>query len=227
MKFGILGTGVVGRAIAAKLHSLGNEVMLGTRSVAATMARSEAGRYGNPPVKVWLEQNPGVQLGDFAEAARHGEVVFNATAGQAALEAMQLAGEENLNDKILIDISNPLDFSQGMPPTLTVSNTDSVGEQLQRAYPQVKVVKSLNTMTAALMVEPGSVGDGDHLVFVCGNDAGAKAQVTTLLKDSFGWKEVTDLGDISASRGVEMYLPLWIRLMGVIGTPMFNFKLVR
>jgi predicted dinucleotide-binding enzyme len=201
--------------------------MLGTRSVADTMARTEAGRYGNPPVNVWLEQNPGVQLGNFSQAARHGEVVFNATAGQASLEALQLAGEENLNGKILIDISNPLDFSRGMPPTLTVSNTDSVGEQLQRAFPQVKVVKSLNTMTAALMVEPGLVGGGDHQVFVCGNDAGAKAQVTSILKDWFGWKEVIDLGDISASRGVEMYLPLWIRLMGVMGTPMFNFRLVR
>ncbi len=227
MKFGIFGTGVVGRTIAGKLASLGNEVALGTRSVEASLARSEPGRYGEPPLKDWLEQHPGVRLADFAGAARQGELLFNATSGQGALEALQQAGEAHLNGKVLVDITNPLDFSQGMPPTLTVSNTDSLGEQIQRRFPQVKVVKSLNTVTASVMVDPGQIGGGAHQMFVCGNDAGAKAEVVSLLKDCFGWQEVLDLGDISGARGLEMYLPLWLRLMGVLQTPRFNIRIVR
>ncbi len=152
--------------------------------------------------------------------------MFNATNGMGSLEALKLAGESNLNGKILVDISNPLDFSKGMPPSLSVCNTDSLGEQIQRAFPAVKVVKTLNTVTASLMVNPRQLADGDHHVFVSGNDAGAKAQVTDLLKTWFGWKHVIDLGDITTARGTEMYLPLWLRLWGALGTGMLNIKVV-
>jgi predicted dinucleotide-binding enzyme len=127
---------------------------------------------------------------------------------------------------VLIDIANPLDFSKGMPPTLSVCNTDSLGEQIQRAFPQVKVVKTLNTMNANLMVNPALLS-GDHDVFVSGNDPAAKAQVTNFLKQQFGWKSVIDLGDITTARGVEMTLPIWLNLFGVLQTPLFNFKIVR
>ncbi|MEW5986726.1 MAG: NAD(P)-binding domain-containing protein [Chloroflexota bacterium] len=227
MKIGILGTGVVGQTIGAKLAELGHEVMIGTRDVAATLARTEPGFYGNPPFSVWQQQNPTVKVGTFAEAARHGELLINATSGGVTLAALATAGKANLDSKVLIDISNPLDFSKGMPPSLLVSNTDSLAEQIQRAFPAVKVVKTLNTMNTNLMVNPRQLADGDHHVFVSGNDAVAKAQVTTLLKDGFGWRNVVDLGDITTARGTEMLLPIWIRLMGVLQTPLFNFKIVK
>ena len=126
---------------------------------------------------------------------------------------------------MLIDIANPLDFSAGMPPTLFVKDTDSLGEQIQRAFPDAKVVKTLNTINATLMVDPAELADGDHTIFVCGDDAGAKATVTELLR-SFGWKDVIDLGDITTARGTEMLLPIWLRLMAPLGTPAFNFKIV-
>ena len=226
MKIGILGTGVVGQTLSAKLASLGHAVMLGTRDVAQLMARPAGGMGESQPFAAWHEQNAGVMLGTFAQAAAHGEVLFNCTNGSGSLAALKLAGEGNLNGKVLVDVSNPLDFSQGFPPSLPVCNTDSLAEQIQRAFPQVKVVKSLNTMTAMVMVNPALV-PGDHDVFVCGNDAGAKAAVAGMLKDWFGWKSVIDLGDITAARGAEMILPIWVRLMGVLQTPLFNFKIAR
>lgn len=226
MNYGILGTGMVGQAISAKLTELGHGVMVGTRDVAETLARTAPDGYGNPAFRVWHQQHPQVKLGTFAEAAAYGEVIVNATNGQATLNALELAGEGNLKRKILIDIANPLDFSQGMPPTLAVCNDDSLAEQIQRTFPDAKVVKTLNTMNAMLMVNPALLA-GDHDVFVSGNDAEAKAWVTALLKDGFGWKSVIDLGDISTARGTEMLLPIWIRLFGVFQTPVFNFKIVR
>jgi predicted dinucleotide-binding enzyme len=136
------------------------------------------------------------------------------------------AGAENLDGKILIDVSNPLDFSKGFPPTLTVCNTDSVGEQIQRAFPGLKVVKTLNTTTCTVMVDPSRV-PGEHDLFVSGDDAGAKATVTAFLKREFGWKHVIDLGDITTARGTEMVLPLWVRLYGAFQSPFFNFHVVR
>ena len=201
--------------------------MIGTRDVAGTLARSEPNPYGGPPFSAWHAEHPAVRLGTFAEAARHGEMLINATSGAGSLSALQLAGEQNLNGKILLDVSNPLDFSHGMPPTLTVCNTDSTGEQIQRAFPRVKVVKALNTVTAFLMVNPALVNNGDHTLFVCGNDAEAKAQVTAWLREWFGWQDVLDLGDITAARGAEMYLPLWLRLWGASGTGMINVKVVK
>jgi predicted dinucleotide-binding enzyme len=226
MKIAVLGTGRVGQAIGGRLIQLGHDVMIGTRDVAETLARSAPDGMGNPPFSAWRQQNPKAQLGTFAQAAAHGEMVVNATNGFATLEILKAAGDANLNSKILIDISNPLDFSKGMPPTLFVKDSDSLAEQIQRAYPRVKVVKTLNTMNASLMVNPGQLAGGDHTVFVSGNDVAAKTQVTELLK-SFGWRDIVDVGDITTARGTEMLLPIWVRLMGALQTPLFNFKIVR
>jgi 8-hydroxy-5-deazaflavin:NADPH oxidoreductase len=227
MRIGILGTGMVGKAVAARLAGLDHEVLVGTRDPAATLAREEPDRYGNPPFRVWLEQHPDVKLGGFADAAAHGELLVNATAGEASLDALRLAGEANLDGKVLLDVANALDYSRGMPPTPLVSTTDSLGERIQRAFPAARVVKALNTMSALVMVNPRQLADGDHTVFVCGDDAEAKALVTGLLADGFGWRDVIDLGGLSAARGTEMVLPVWRRLWGALQVPMFNFKVVR
>ena len=227
MKIGILGTGVVGQTLAGKLAGLGHDVVVGTRNVAETMANTDPSPYGLPPFSVWLQQNRGTSVGTFAGAAQHGEMVINATNGMGSLQALQQAGTDNLAGKILLDISNPLDFSLGMPPTLSVVNTDSLGEQIQRAFPAVKVVKTLNTITASLMVDPRQLAGGNHALFVSGNDATAKAQVVEWLANWFGWQHVIDLGDITTSRGTEMYLPLWLRLWGALGTGVFNIQVVK
>ena len=226
VRFGILGTGVVGKTLAARLAGLGHEVMVGTRDPAETLSRTEPDTYGNPPFGAWKEEHPEVRLGTFGEAAAHGEMVVNATAGAVSLEVLELAGEDNLNGKILIDLANPLDFSKGMPPTLLVSNTDSLGQQIQRRFPEAKVVKTLHTINAYLMVDPAQLAGTDHTVFVSGDDAEAKARVSELLR-SFGWTDIIDLGDISTARGTEMLLPIWVRLFGVLQKPIFNFKIVR
>jgi predicted dinucleotide-binding enzyme len=226
MKIGVLGTGPVGQTIAAKLAELGHGVFVGTRDPAATLARTENDIFGNPPFKVWREKNPKIEFGTFSQAAAHGELVVNATQGGVSIEALKAADEKNLAGKVLVDIANPLDFSKGMPPSLMVCNTDSLGEQIQRAFPQTKVVKTLNTMNAYLMVGPKQLADGAHTVFVSGNDASAKQTVTKLL-ESFGWKDVFDLGDITTARGTEMILPIWVRIWGATKNPMFQFKLVR
>jgi len=214
MHIGILGTGVVGQTIGARLTQLGHDVMLGSRSAT------------NEKAAKWVSENaPRATQGTFADAAQFGEIVFNCTSGQISLEALRAAGARNLTGKTLADVSNPLDFSKGFPPTLTVCNTDSVAEQIQSAFPEAKVVKTLNTMTAAVMVNPGLV-PGEHDVFVSGNDAEAKAQMTDLLR-SFGWRNIIDLGDISTARGPEMVLPLWLRLMGAFKSPIMNFHVAR
>jgi 8-hydroxy-5-deazaflavin:NADPH oxidoreductase len=225
MKTAILGTGTVGRTIAARLIELGHSVTMGTRDAEATLARTEADAMGNAPFSAWAAENPGVTLAGFADAAVGAEVIINATNGGASLEVLARAGVENLDGKVILDISNPLDFSQGMPPTLFVKDTDSLGEQIQRAFPAARVVKSLNTLNADLMVRPGSLPESST-VFVSGNDADAKRTVTELLKD-FGHQDVIDLGDITTARGTEMLLPVWLRLWGALGTPAFNFKIVR
>jgi predicted dinucleotide-binding enzyme len=226
MKIGVLGTGPVGQALAAKLEEIGHAVFVGTRDPVATLARTEPDSFGNPPFKVWREKHPKIEFGTLAQAAAHGELLVNATNGNGSLDALKAAGEKNLAGKILIDIANPLDFSKGMPPSLTVCNTDSLGEQIQRAFSQTKVVKTLNTMNAYLMVGPKQLADGAHTVFVSGNDAAAKGTATKLL-ESFGWKDIVDLGDITTARGTEMMLPIWVRVWGATKNPMFSFKLVR
>ncbi|UUL76288.1 NAD(P)-binding domain-containing protein [Pseudarthrobacter sp. Fe7] len=225
MKTAVLGTGMVGRTIAARLAELGHAVTVGTRDPQATLARVEADAMGTPPFAAWSEQNPAVKVASFSDAAAGAELIVNATNGGASLEVLAQAGAKNIDGKIILDIANPLDFSKGMPPTLFVKDTDSLGEQIQRAFPGTRVVKSLNTMNADLMARPGQLTD-PGTVFVSGNDAEAKAVVAGLLKD-FGHQDVIDLGDITTARGTEMLLPVWLRLWGALGTPAFNFKIVR
>jgi 8-hydroxy-5-deazaflavin:NADPH oxidoreductase len=215
MNIGILGTGSVGQTLATKLVSLGHQVKLGARDAKNEKAAN------------WVKSaGAGASQGTFTDAAAFGDIVFNCTSGTGTLAALQQAGAKNFDGKLVVDVANPLDFSKGMPPTLSVCNTDSLGEQVQRALPKAKVVKALNTVNALLMVEPSRL-PGDHALFICGNDAGAKAQVTDILKKWFGWKTVIDVGDITAARGTEMLLALWIRLMGAYKSAEFNFNIVR
>jgi predicted dinucleotide-binding enzyme len=216
MRIGMLGTGMVGRTIGAKLVALGHEARMGSRSAGGESARAWAEEAGD-----------GASEGTFADAAGFGGIVFNCTAGGASLDALDAAGADNLDGKVLVDVANPLDFSAGMPPTLSVCNGDSLGESIQRAHPGARVVKTLNTMNCEVMADPGMAG-GDHVVFVCDDDDGAKAEVARLLGE-IGWSDdrIVDLGDISAARGTEMYLPLWLRMMGSLGTPHFNISIQR
>ena len=216
MKAGVLGTGIVGKTIATKLVELGHAVTMGSRSA------------GNEAAEEWAaEAGDGASTGTFADAAGGADIVFNCTAGTASLEALEMAGADNLSGKVLVDVANPLDFSGGMPPTLSVCNDESLGEQIQAAFGDAKVVKALNTINAAVMTDPGSLSEPGN-IFVCGNDDGAKEQVGGILEE-FGWERdsIIDLGDISAARGTEMYLPIWLRMMGALGTPTFNIKVVR
>ena len=226
-KIGIMGSGVVAQIVAEKLTSLGHEVMVGTRNVADTLARNEKDNFGRPGFKDWHAQNPGIRVGTFTDAAAFGELLVNATSGGGALPALELASNGNLSGKTMLDISNPLDFSRGFPPSLSVCNTDSLGEQIQKTYPDLKVVKSLNTMNAYIMVNPFLV-PGDHTVFVSGNDADAKGEVKSLLQ-SIGWPErnIIDMGDITTARGTEMLLPIWVRLYGAFKHGMFNFHIAK
>lgn len=225
MNIAVLGTGMVGRTIAGRLLELGHDVVVGTRDPEATRTRSEPDAMGNPPFGAWHEVHPAAGLTTFAAAAEGAELVVNATGGAGAIAALEQAGADNLAGKVVLDLSNPLDFSRGLPPTLFVKDTDSLGEQIQRAFPGARVVKSLNTLNASLMVNPQELGQ-ESSVFVSGDDEAAKATVTELLR-SFGHTDVIDLGDISTARGAEMFLPLWLRLMGALGTAAFNVKVVR
>ena len=211
MKIGVLGTGVVGQTLAGKLLSLGHDVMMGARSADNEKVVAFAARTGG-------------KAGSFGDAIRHGELTINGTRGDGSIAAIR-QGADHLAGKTLIDVSNPLDFSKGFPPSLSVSNTDSLGESIQREFPAAHVVKSLNTLNASLMIDPGQL-PGQHTVFVSGNDASAKGQTMDLLR-SFGWQSIIDLGDITTARGVEEYVALWVRLLGALGTPEFNIAVVR
>jgi predicted dinucleotide-binding enzyme len=214
MQIGILGSGVTAQTIGSKLIQLGHEVMLGSRSEA------------NPPSVAWAKDEGGQHAlyGTFMNAASFGEIIFNCTLGSASLQALEQAGAENLNGKILIDTSNPLDRSTDMW-TLTVCNTDSLGEQIQRAYPEARVVKTLNTVNANVIVDPAKLLEQTH-VFVSGDDIEAKATVVRILRDWFGWKQIIDLGGIETSRSVEMYVLLWHSLRNAISSQRFNIKVV-
>lgn len=227
MKIAVFGTGMVGQALAGKLSELGHEVTVGTRDVEATSARTEPDDLGNPPFAIWREAHPDVRLETAADAAADAELIVNATNGAGSIAMLESAGEENLAGTVLLDVANPLDFSQGRPPSLFVSNTDSLGEQIQRRFPHARVVKALNTMNCEVMVDPGKV-PGEHDVFLCGEEEAAKQHVRALLQ-SFGWpaERIRDLGGISSARGTEMYLALWLRLWGVVGTGYFNIGVVR
>lgn len=227
MKASVMGTGIVGRVIAERLKGLGHAVTIATRNVSETLARVDKDGYGNPPFAVWHAANKGIPVSTYADAAAATDVIFNCTQGQGSVEALRAAGEQNLRGKIIIDIANPLDFSKGMPPFLSPGNTDSLGELIQRTFPEARVVKTLNTMNCFLMVNPSAV-PGDHSVFMSGNDAVAKNTAREIL-NSFGWRDanIIDLGDITTARGTEQLLPIWVRLYGALKTPMFNFHIVK
>jgi hypothetical protein len=215
MRIGVLGTGIVGHAIASKLAAVGHEVKMGSRSAT------------NEKAAAWVQKTgKGASQGTFADAAAFGEIVWNCTNGKGTLDALAAAGEANLAGKILVDVSNALDFSKGMPPTLFVQGDDSLAERILRAVPKARVVKTLNTMNCQLMVDPSRV-KGEHDVFVSGNDPEAKAAVTKILREGFGWKNVVDLGDLTTARGTEAWLLLWVRLYGALGTADFNLHVVR
>ena len=218
MRISILGTGNVGDTIGSKLVELGHEVMMGSRSANNEKALAFAAK-----------QSGKASAGTFADAAAFGEIIFNCTKGEASLDALKLAGAA-LDGKILVDVANPLDFSRGMPPGLVpaLSNFNSLGEEIQRTFPNVKVVKTLNTMWCGLMINPRMIGDGNHINYLCGNEAEAKEKVRALLK-TFGWKDeqLLDLGDITNARGTEAVLPIWLRVWGATKTGAFNFGIVR
>lgn len=219
-KINILGTGMVGRTIARKMHQLGYDVYVGTRDVSATLSKlSEKSQAA-------LFEDGTATLASYDQLPADADIFINATNGAGSLAALQAVGSDKLMGKTVIDIANPLDFSNGMPPSLFVCNTDSLAETLQRAFPDTHIVKSLNTMNCELMMNPSLV-PGHHAVFVCGNDAAAKSAVTALLKQ-IGWADNTiyDLGDISAARGTEMMLPVWLRLWQSLGTASFNFGII-
>lgn len=227
MKIAVLGTGMVGRTLAAKLDSLGHDVVIGTRDPDATLARTEPDAMGTPAYAQWQQQHPNVGLVAFGDAGAHADIVLNATNGANALNALNAVGADNLSGKVLLDLALPLDMSEGMPPTLTVANTDSLGEQVQRAFPDAKVVKSLTTVFCEVMVEPGKI-PGEHNIFVAGNDAEAKQVVETLL-DQFGWpaESILDLGDITGARAVEMYSRLFFTLANKFGSFELNINVIR
>lgn len=215
MKIGILGTGMVGATIGTKLVLLGHEVTMGSRTA------------GNEKAVEWAAQaGKAAAHGTFADAAGFGEIVFNCTLGTASVDVVKAAGPQKFAGKVVIDTSNPLDFSKGFPPSITFHGEDSTGEQLQRALPDAHVVKALNTINCNVMVEPARIGHDGHDAFICGNDAAAKDKVREVLQGWFGWKTVIDLGDISAARGLEAYILMWLRLMGAGGSPDFNIKVV-
>lgn len=215
MKYAVLGTGVVGETIGSALLSLGHDVTMGSRTA------------GNEKASAWAAKaGPKAASATFAEAASAGDVVFNCTSGVHSLEALSAAGADALGDKVLVDLSNPLDFSGGFPPRLSVSGDDSLAEQIQRQFPEARVVKALNTVTAAVMVNPSSLPEATDLP-IAGDDAEAKRTVTELLVE-FGWQRdrVRDLGGLQAARGMEKYLMLWLSFMGSVGSPQFNIRLV-
>lgn len=216
MKIAVLGTGNVGDTIGSKLVELGHSVMMGSRTSDNEKGKAFVAKHSDK-----------ARLGSFADAAAFGEILFNCTAGGGSLDALKLAGENNLKGKIIIDIANPLDFSKGMPPTLSVVNANSLAEEIQKAFPATNVVKALNTMWCGLMVNPAMINGGDHSTFISGNDADAKEKVKEILQ-SFGWadKNILDLGDITTARGTEMYLPLWLRIYGATNNGAFNIKIV-
>ncbi len=216
MKVAVLGTGLVGQTIGSKLVQLGHEVRMGSRDA------------DNPKAVIWAkdEKNQHATFGTFANAAGFGEIVFNCTLGSASLDAMFLAGTANLKGKVLIDTSNPLDYSDDKHWKLTICNTDSLGEQIQRAFPDTFVVKSLNTMYCNVMVDPEKLVERTD-VFLSGNSAEAKATVTKILHDWFHWNHIIDLGDISTSRAVEMYALLWRSLRLATSSHRFNIKVVK
>ncbi len=211
MNIEVLGTGMVGNSIAGKLISLGHSVKMGSRYADNEKAKEWANKSG-----------ANASQGTFSDAASFGEILFLCLHGAGTLDALEMAGTENFNNKLVVDITNPLDFSKGMPPSLFISNTDSLGEQVQRKFPGAKVVKTLNIVNSEVMVNPALI-PGDPDMLLCGDDDEAKKQVTSLLND-FGWKKVIDLGGIKSARSMEPFVLLWINVFQTMGSPFFALK---
>jgi predicted dinucleotide-binding enzyme len=223
MKIGMIGSGVVGQTLGAKLAALGHDVAIGTRD--PKQLDDKKNMTGS--LNEWLAKvGPKGKVVTFQEAGAHGEILFNATHGQVSIEALQMAGADKAGSKVLIDTANELDFSKGMPPGVLASQERCLGERIQAKFPNLRVVKSLNTMAAPVMIDPKAVKGGDHTVFMAGNDKDAKGRVAELLK-SFGWTDILDLGDISNARATEMYLAMWVRLYGALQTGALNIKVQR
>jgi 8-hydroxy-5-deazaflavin:NADPH oxidoreductase len=217
VKVGVVGSGDVGKRLAGGFASRGHEVILGTR------------KPDNPELKKWAASVKGkgkVTLGSFADAARQGQLVVLAVNGGAALEALDGAGKDNLSGKVLIDVTNPLDFSKGMPPSLLVGTTDSNAERIQHAVPSAKVVKAFNTVGNGQMVDPHVKGQPRLEMLIAGNDAAAKKQVTEILQ-SFGWAGALDVGGIEGARWLEALVPLWVRVSEPLHTYSHVFVVAR
>ena len=215
-KISVFGTGMVGSTIAGKLIQLGYDVMMGSRTA------------DNEKAKLWVSKNGNhASNGTYQDAAAFGEIIFNCTKGDVAVEVFKQAGINNLNDKTIIDLSNPLDFSKGMPPFLIpeLTNTNSLGEEIQRLVPAANVVKTLNIVNCEVMVDPHKSG-GDPTMFLSGNNNDAKEEVKNIL-NQFGWTDIIDLGDITTARGTEMLLPIWLRTFMATGNGYFAFKILR
>jgi predicted dinucleotide-binding enzyme len=228
MRIGIIGSGTVAQILAAKLLELGHGVMISSRDI--SRAKDDLARGALPSADAFAATQRGMRrdaaAGSFAAAAAYGEVVVNATAGMHSLDALATAGEEDLAGKVLVDVANPLDFSGGMPPKVLHCNTASLAERIQAAFPRARVVKTLNTVNAEVMVDPGRLAD-DTTIFVAGDDPAARDWVRAeLLESWFGWRRVLDLGGIDAARGLEMWLPLWLSVRAATGTSIFNLRVV-
>jgi hypothetical protein len=220
MNIGVLGTGSVGETIASALISKGHSVMMGSRSSTGEKAAK------------WVKgHKKGASQGSFNEAAAFGEIVFICLNGEFAISAIRTIDDGMVDRKIVVDVTNPLDFSSGMPPTILegLGNSNSLGEEIQKELPHAFVVKALNTVNYKLMVDARKVNKGDHHLFLCGNDLQAKNQLKHFLVDQFHWKpdHLIDLGDITKSRAIEAILPFWVTVWQALGTPLFNFKIVQ
>lgn len=216
MKYAVLGTGMVGHTLASKLISLGHEVRMGAREATNQKARAWSDAHG-----------PNADHGTYDSVASWAEQVIFAVNGAKLLDVADAVTNATVAGKTVIDVTNPLEMSQGMPPTLIpeLSNTTSAGEQLQLRLPDASVVKTLNTMNHQLMVDPARLA-GDHDVFLCGDHDDAKADAVALLRE-FGWSKPIDLGPLAAARGMEGMMPFWLRLWGTFGSPDFNYRIVR
>ena len=226
MKVGIFGTGEVGQTLASALVRKGHDVCVGTRDVEKKMKEKASGEE-TVSFREWLAKNKKVRLAAFADAAAHGDLLMNATAGHGSLEALSKAKPVDLRGKILIDIANALGPWGEGPVELFVVNNDSLAERIQRAHPGLHVVKALNTVTAHIMVNPAGLAGGDHDVFIAGDDPGSRDRVARFLRDEFGWRTVLDLGDLTAARALEMMIMVWAKILEALGTADFNFKIAR
>ncbi len=223
MKIGIIGSGVVGQTLGKRWLELGHEVAIGTRDP----AKIDEEKMMATSLRQWRAQTGGRgQIVTFQEAASFGDALVNATGGTVSIEALRLAGADKVGGKVLMEIANELDHSRGMPPRSLASDERCLAEKIQDAFPNLKVVKTLNTVSATMMVNPKGLAGGDHTAFMSGNDAAAKQQVAELLK-AMGWTDILDLGDISTARGPEMYMALWLRLWGTTRTANVNVKVQR